>query len=48
VRRHSGAAGQGSLAAPVQRGRRREHEDGEGRWPGKQDGDAAHLGVGRR
>jgi hypothetical protein len=28
----------------VQCGRRREHEDGEGRSPGKKDGGAAHQG----
>jgi hypothetical protein len=28
----------------VQRGRRRKHEDGEGKSPGKKDGDAAHQG----
>jgi hypothetical protein len=28
----------------VQRGRRREHENGEGRSPGKKDGGAAHQG----
>jgi hypothetical protein len=39
---HSGAAGQGSLAAPVQHGRQREHENGERRSPGKKDGSAAH------
>jgi hypothetical protein len=30
--------------APVQRGRRREYDDGEGRSPGKKDGGAAHQG----
>jgi hypothetical protein len=38
------AGGQGSLVALVQRGRWREYEDGEGRSPGKKDGDAAHQG----
>jgi hypothetical protein len=28
----------------VQHGRRREHEDGEGKSPGKKDGDATHQG----
>jgi hypothetical protein len=41
---HGGAAGQGSSMAPVQRDRRREHKDGEGRSPGKKDGGAAHQG----
>jgi hypothetical protein len=44
VQPHGGVAGQGSSAAPVQRGRRCEHEDGEGRSPGKKDGGAAHQG----
>jgi hypothetical protein len=35
-------AGQGSSVAPMQRGRWHEHEDSEGRSPGKKDGDAAH------
>jgi hypothetical protein len=39
-----GAAGQGSPAAPMQHGWRREHEDGEGKSPGKKDGNAAHQG----
>jgi hypothetical protein len=41
---HGGAAGQGSPTAPVQCGRRREHEDGEGRSLGKRHGGAAHQG----
>jgi hypothetical protein len=36
------AAGQGSLAAPVQRSRRREHEDDEGRSSSKKDGGVAY------
>jgi hypothetical protein len=39
-----GAGGQGSPLAPVQRGQRREYEDGEGRSSGKKDGGAAHQG----
>jgi hypothetical protein len=35
---------QGSPMAPVQRGQRREYDDGEGRSPGKKDGGAAHQG----
>jgi hypothetical protein len=44
ARRRDGAAGQGSPTAPVQRGRRREHEDGEGWLPDKKDGGATHQG----
>jgi hypothetical protein len=39
---HGGTAGLGSPASPVQRGRRREHEDDEGRTPGKKDGGTPH------
>jgi hypothetical protein len=42
--RRGGTGGQGSPVAPVQRGRRREYEDGEGRSSGKEDGDTAHQG----
>jgi hypothetical protein len=39
---HGGAAGLGAPASPVQRGRQREHENGEGRMPGKKDGGTPH------
>jgi hypothetical protein len=42
--RRGGAGGQGSLAVPMQHGRQREYEDGEGRSPGKKDGGTAHQG----
>jgi hypothetical protein len=42
--RRGGTGGQGSPVAPVQRGRRREYEDGEGRSSGKEDGYTAHQG----
>jgi hypothetical protein len=42
--RRGGAGGPGSPASLVQRGRRREYEDGEGRSLGKMDGDATHQG----
>jgi hypothetical protein len=37
-------ADQDSPVAPMQRGRWCEHEDGEGKSPGKKDGSAAHQG----
>jgi hypothetical protein len=39
-----GVGGQGSLVTPVQRGRRCEHEDGEGKSSGKKNGGVAHQG----
>jgi hypothetical protein len=39
-----GASGQGLSTAPVQRGRRCEYEDNEGRSPGTKDGGTAHQG----
>jgi hypothetical protein len=41
---HGGEADQGSSVAPMQRGLRREHEDGEGKSPGKKDGGTTHEG----
>jgi hypothetical protein len=39
-----GAAGQGSPVPSVPRGRQHEHEDSEGRLPGKKDGGTTHKG----
>jgi hypothetical protein len=42
--RRGGVGSQGSPAALMQRGRRCEYDDGEGRSPGKKDGGVTHQG----